>query len=184
LETVDHVRQKVASSLPVDYAIIHHCRRNNARAKDASPNSKRKRFTPAEPKGTAHTIVDHVQSNSGGKERQSQVTSKFNIRGLTLAELMFIITIVGIVTMGVLAASCSGPEQKNTAKREAAQWAKELGIEYSGISCADYDSDNDGYVSCTIATKNGDTKSIECRGVYSIGHGCRDPKLNIRGVKQ
>lgn len=109
---------------------------------------------------------------------------KAHTRGLTLVELMFIVAIVGIVAMCVFAASCSGPEQKNAAKKEAAQWAKELGIEFTGISCADYDSDNDGYVSCTLAMKSGETKQIECRGAYSIGHGCRDPKLNIRGVKQ
>jgi prepilin-type N-terminal cleavage/methylation domain-containing protein len=110
--------------------------------------------------------------------------NKTHRRGFTLAELMFVVTIVSVVFVGVIAASCAGPEQKNSAKKEAAQWAKELGIEYSGISCADYDSDNDGYVSCTIATKNGDTKPIECRGAYSIGHGCRDPKLNIRGTSK
>ena len=97
---------------------------------------------------------------------------------------MFIIALVGIVVVGVLATSCSGPEQKNAAKKEAAQWAKELGIEYTGISCADYDSDNDGYVSCTLAMKSGETKQIECRGAYSFGHGCRDPKFSVRGVSQ
>jgi prepilin-type N-terminal cleavage/methylation domain-containing protein len=105
-------------------------------------------------------------------------------RGFTLIELMIGIAAVGILLLVVFAAACSGPEQKNAAKQEATKWAKELGIEFTGISCADYDSDNDGYVSCTLALKSGDTKQIECRGAYSIGHGCRDPKLNIRGVRE
>lgn len=100
---------------------------------------------------------------------------------------MVVVAILGafatIVTFGCVSA-CSGPEQKNAAKAEAAVWAKDLGIEYTGISCNDYDSDHDGYVSCTIALKSEETKQIECRGAYSFGHGCRDPKLSIRGVSQ
>lgn len=138
----------------------------------------------AELKRTAHGGIAAAQGCACGTERKQEVTSsKFYRRGLTLVELTFVIAIVGIVLMGVLAASCSGPEQKNAAKREATQWAKDLRLDFAGISCADYDSDNDGYVSCTIAIKNGDTKPIECRGAYSIGHGCRDPKLNIRSTR-
>ena len=105
-------------------------------------------------------------------------------RGFTLTELMGVIAIVSVVFIGVLAASCSGPNQRNAAKQEATQWAKELNLEFTGISCADYDSDNDGYVSCTIAMKSGETKQVECRGAYSIGHGCRDPKFSIQGVSR
>ena len=111
----------------------------------------------------------------------SIIESKSKKRGFTLTELMGVIAIVSIVFISVLAASCSGSDQRNAAKQEAAQWAKELGLEFTGASCADYDSDNDGYVSCTLAMKSGETKQIECRGAYSIGHGCRDPKISIQG---
>lgn len=114
----------------------------------------------------------------------SIIESKSKKRGFTLAELMGVTAIVSIVFIGVFAASCSDSGQRNAAKQEATQWAKDLGLEFTGISCADYDSDNDGYVSCTLAMKGGETKQIECRGAYSIGHGCRDPKLNIRGISQ
>jgi hypothetical protein len=96
---------------------------------------------------------------------------------------MITITIVAVFIGIIFSAACSGTEQKNTAKREATQWAKDLGLDFTGISCADYDSDHDGYVSCTLAMKNGETKQIECRGAYSIGHGCRDPKFSIRSTQ-
>jgi prepilin-type N-terminal cleavage/methylation domain-containing protein len=113
--------------------------------------------------------------------RKAVRKSKKTKRGFTLAELMGVIAIVSIVFVGVFATSCSGSGQRNAAKQEATQWAKELNLELTGISCADYDSDGDGYVSCTLAMKGGETKQIECRGAYSIGHGCRDPKISIQG---
>lgn len=95
---------------------------------------------------------------------------------------MIVVAIIGVILTIVIfgARSClSGPTQERAAKDEAGKWANELGLQYTGISCGDIDSDNDGYVSCTLAMKDGSTKSIECRGAYSWGHGCRDPKLGI-----
>jgi len=145
-----------------------------------------------EQKTTTQIPNENVSRQPNRKERRAKDSilrksvrkSKKTNRGFTLAELMGVIAIVSIVFIGVFAASCSGSGQRNAAKQEATQWAKELNLEFTGISCADYDSDSDGYVSCTLAMKSGETKQIECRGVYSIGHGCRDPKLNIRGISQ
>jgi len=141
-----------------------------------------------EQKTTEQIPSENVSRQPNRKERRTKDSvlrktvrkSKKTKRGFTLAELMGVIAIVSIVFIGVLAVSCSGSGQRNAARQEATQWAKELNLEFTGISCADHDSDN-GYVSCTIAIKSGETKQIECRGAYSIGHGCRDPKINIRG---
>lgn len=77
-------------------------------------------------------------------------------------------------------------QQRDTAKQEAMRWASELGYQVQGVSCANIDSDDDGYVSCTVAVVQGDTTRampIECRGAFSVGHGCRQPKLNVNGMR-
>jgi hypothetical protein len=95
------------------------------------------------------------------------------------------VVIVGIVAVfGLLVfgkGCCTGAEQRRAAKTEAQKFAAELGLSVTGVSCNDVDSDGDGYVSCTLALTSGETKQIECRGAYSWGHGCRDPKLTTRG---
>jgi type II secretory pathway pseudopilin PulG len=108
---------------------------------------------------------------------------KKTLRGFTVAELFIVVSVLTVLAL-VLSAACSGNAQKNTAKEEATKYARELGVSFSGISCADYDSDGDGYVSCTIRPEVGDLMYVECRGAYSIGHGCRIPKIRIPPSKQ
>ena len=71
-------------------------------------------------------------------------------------------------------------ERKNTVPPEqaAAQWAQDLGLKTQGKpSCAQIDSDGDGYVTCTIALSPKDDKSqpetvsLQCAGVTS-DDGC------------
>jgi prepilin-type N-terminal cleavage/methylation domain-containing protein len=103
-------------------------------------------------------------------------------RGFTLVELMVIVAILAVfLALSVVACKgmTSGDETKKAATHDAAKFVKELGWQVTGISCADIDSDGDGYVSCTIAKKDGTTDFVECRGAYSFGHGCRMPKLRI-----
>lgn len=96
------------------------------------------------------------------------------------AEWFVVVGIIGVIAAIIAGRGCCvGPEQTKAAKREAQQWANDLGLQVTGISCTDIDSDGDGYVSCTVALKDGQTKQIECKGAYSFGHGCRDPKLTI-----
>lgn len=110
---------------------------------------------------------------------------KSKIRGFTLIELMVVVAIVGVFLALVFAGSCtSGPETKRSATQDAKRFVDELGWQVQGISCADVDSDGDGYVSCTIAKQDGTSEFVECRGAYSFGHGCRIPKLRVdRGTR-
>lgn len=103
-------------------------------------------------------------------------------RGFTLAELMIVVAILAVF-LGLAVAACrgvtSGKETKDAATRDAQKFVQELGWKVAGISCADIDSDRDGYVSCTIALTDGTNQFVECRGAYDWGHGCRIPKLRV-----
>lgn len=108
---------------------------------------------------------------------------KKNNRGATVVEVMIVVFIAAVV-FGIGARACMvGESQKKAAGSEVSGWASEMGYKVHGVSCADVDSDGDGYVSCTVDIETSDgrreTRQIECRGAYSFGHGCRDPKLGI-----
>jgi prepilin-type N-terminal cleavage/methylation domain-containing protein len=113
---------------------------------------------------------------------EGMVSMNLQRHGFTLMELMVVIAIVGIFG-SILLFSCrgmmSGETTKRAATNDAETFVRELGWQVTGISCADVDSDGDGYVSCTIAKKDGTSDFVECRGAYSFGHGCRVPKLRI-----
>lgn len=74
---------------------------------------------------------------------------------------------------------------KTVAEEEAKAWAEELGLEYSNASCVAKDTDDDGYVSCTLLLADGKTtKQIECAGARSFDNwirndGCREPKIKV-----
>ena len=108
--------------------------------------------------------------------------SNSHTRGMTLAELMIVVAIIAVF-LGIVLAACgsvtSGKETKDAATHDAQKFVAELGWKTAGISCADVDSDNDGYVSCTIALSDGTNQFVECRGAYTWGHGCRIPKLRV-----
>jgi len=73
---------------------------------------------------------------------------------------------------------------KSVAEQEAKDWAAELKLEVDAVTCREKDTDGDGYVSCTIKTKDGKLLERECAGARSTSNlvrnsGCRDPKLNL-----
>lgn len=112
------------------------------------------------------------------------MTTLYHQRRVTLAEALIMVGIVGgfFAIVGIGARAClSGPEMKRAAEKEARAWARDLGLDVAGISCADLDTDGDGYVSCTVrlSGEGQHTHQVECRGAWSSGHGCRDPKLRL-----
>lgn len=71
---------------------------------------------------------------------------------------------------------CDPGEKKQMAEQNARAWATDLGIKIEGVSCVDFDSDNDGYVSCSVRY-NEHIQAIECRMWQS---GCRQPKMRVQ----
>lgn len=66
---------------------------------------------------------------------------------------------------------------KDEAQAQAQVYAKEMGYDVTNTSCVRQDTDNDGYVSCTLKLSSGDVLNVECAGAWNLNSGCREPKL-------
>ncbi len=102
----------------------------------------------------------------------------------SLAELVIIMSIVGTLGFFVIAILMHGCiDQRPGAESQARQWGRDMGLNVTNVSCANRDTDNDGYVSCTVATKNdkGDVQlhPIECAAKLTWNDGCRAPKFRV-----
>lgn len=87
-------------------------------------------------------------------------------------------TAVITIAAAVGFSKCNGGDHKS-AEREFKKWAKELRLKYDGESCNNHDSDGDGYVSCTY-TVDGEARTVECAGSWTMQSGCRAPKPVLR----
>lgn len=87
--------------------------------------------------------------------------------------------LVGLV--GVFQLGCSSRE---LASEEATTWALQNGIQGASVSCVSFDTDGDGYVSCTVSAvkPNGDREiiPIECAARFRLNSGCRLQKGILR----
>lgn len=110
-------------------------------------------------------------------------------RGLTLIELMIVVGIVGIIAALLIFFVFRGcSSSRSTAEDEARAYAKSMGIEIFGVSCMNRDTDGDGYVSCSLSTKdkNGTptVTPIECASRWQMNNdGCKVPIMPMRGVR-
>jgi prepilin-type N-terminal cleavage/methylation domain-containing protein len=102
--------------------------------------------------------------------------------GFTVVELMIVMTILGVLSVGIIwgFGSCS---PNSGVEEEARNYAKSLGLNVEGVSCTKYDTDHDGYISCSVSYKE-DNKlvilPIECAVGWRKNDGCRSPKTIIR----
>lgn len=110
-------------------------------------------------------------------------------RGVTLVEILILVAISCVLGFGVLAllggTGCNrGEGIRQEAKAGAEAWAQSMGLTPVAINCVPQDSDGDGYVACTISTKNkaGDIQihSVECAAGWTWNEGCRLPKATVR----
>jgi prepilin-type N-terminal cleavage/methylation domain-containing protein len=110
-------------------------------------------------------------------------------RGFTLHEVLIVIVILAAIAAISLNAckGCTGIS-KDEAMKGAQVWAQNVKTQGSDVSvdCAKMDTDNDGYLSCTVfVRKDGktDVYPIECAGAFSWNEGCRVPKAVVKGVQ-
>lgn len=97
--------------------------------------------------------------------------------GFTLIELMIAIAIIGVLVIMVMTTVVRCSSSHASADQEAKKWAEGMGYTIKGLSCVDYDSDGDGYVSCTVNVDQSTTPiAIECAGKLSWNNGCRMQK--------
>jgi len=97
--------------------------------------------------------------------------------GFSLGEMLvvvFILAIVGFIIFGG-ARGCSGQAQEQ-AEGEARAFCAKTGLAVTGAECMKFDSDNDGYISCTCFAQGQTPLAIECAsGLFNSG--CRLPKV-------
>ena len=103
-------------------------------------------------------------------------------RGLTLIELMIVLTIIAIIAaVAVPAAYKFFGGGSGGAEELAREWATNMQYKVVAVTCVDYDTDNDGYVSCTLRVEGQkEMVPLECTGPWSWNDGCRSPKAVLR----
>ena len=80
---------------------------------------------------------------------------------------MFVIAVIVAIFGIIVAGSAYNPVMNSPGATErrvtdnAKVWAKESNVKYSRLSCA-YDSDNDGYGSCSLAKKSSEKITLQC----------------------
>lgn len=86
---------------------------------------------------------------------------------LKLKDLLFMAALLAFLFVP----SCG----KGDAEDHALEYARKLGNGYRTIGCTDTDSDDDGYVSCTIMHPDGGRSGIQCAtGIASCASGCKE----------
>lgn len=104
-------------------------------------------------------------------------------RGFTLAELIIVVAIIGVLVamVGFGVTKCSSSQ--GTAEEEARAYAQKMGMKIKGVSCMNRDTDGDGYVSCTLNVIEKDESMtpipIECAAKWSYNNeGCKESFVN------
>ena len=95
-----------------------------------------------------------------------------------------LLVFVGLLFVGSIswdAVTSSG--RKGNADSSAAQYIREMhrGWTSPAIQCQSIDTDNNGYVSCTVGDGVNQTEAIECASyvLYSFNKGCRVMRAQI-----
>lgn len=83
---------------------------------------------------------------------------------------------------------CEGFRNKISPDAAAKQYLSDLKVPYVGISCTQVDTDNDGYVTCTVSTQQQNLEkgvtflSLQCAVVGGRSSGCKPTPPAKTGV--
>lgn len=91
-------------------------------------------------------------------------------KGFSIVELMVIVVMIAIIGFVVVGKVNGG----STATEEAEKYLQTMGVQYDALQCQNWDSNNDGYISCTYSYQ-GKMGGIECASTFSFNSSCRVP---------
>jgi hypothetical protein len=86
--------------------------------------------------------------------------------------IFFLLAILLAIGVPLTCACKRYNSDQGIATEAALEWSKSLSDTIK-VECVKWDSDLDGYVSCTVYRESGDPLYIECAGAWTLNEGCR-----------
>lgn len=103
--------------------------------------------------------------------------------GFTLLQTIVVTAIIGLVLLVVIFGMQGCNKAGEEATQDAIKFGKNMGENITGVDCVKYDSDGDGYVSCTLFLRDKPPFAIDC-AAHSLASwrnsGCRLQKPALR----
>lgn len=90
--------------------------------------------------------------------------------------LLIVFAILAIVLGKNACEAVTGPQNKEQAETEAKKFADQFFPGHGPVLCMPQDSNQDGYVSCSVLGPDGKIIAIECAKYLSMNSGCKMPQ--------